>query len=238
MTAPRALAGLALTLLLPALLVAQDKPTPQSLKDISGTWRLDESHSPPMPGAAAVTPPRQVAETTTVSGFVTVRGGAGGAGEAAAEAARVIARDIARDAGNAAAAGGPPPGRAGGRPAGVGGQSPYMRQLIAQMQPPPTLIIRAAESTIALSVPEGEPTEWPTTGKKRQKAQLDGTLLEFNGRWERDKLTLIDVVSGTAELKREFHVVKKGQVLQVKLSVSGPAMPRRMERKVVYTRVE
>lgn len=219
MNHPRALAGLALALLFPALLTAQEKPTPQSLTEISGTWRLDESRSDPAPGAPAVTPPRQVAETSVVSGVATGRGADAGAARAAAS--------------------GPPPtaaARGGGR--GRGGQSPYMRQLLAQMQSPPILIIHAAETTVSLAVPDGQPTEWPTTGKKRQKAQLDGTLLEFNGRWERDKLTLSDAIAGTAELKREFKVEDHGRALEVKYSVSGSGMPRKIERKVVYTRVE
>jgi hypothetical protein len=113
-----------------------------------------------------------------------------------------------------------------------------MRQLMAQMQAPQTLIIRAEATTVELSVPDGQPTQWPTTGKKRQKALVDGTLLEFNGRWERGKLTVIDAISGTGELKREFHVVKKGEELEVKYSLSGPGLPRKIERKVVYERVE
>lgn len=223
MIIPRSLALLALAVVSPNLLPAQEKPTPDNLREISGTWRLAELDGAPAPVPPAATPPQQIAETTTVNGVVTVRGGADAAGAAARAAAN-------------ARPSGPPPAPPGG--GGRGGQSPYMRQLMAQMQAPQTLIIRAESTTVELSVPDGQPTQWPTTGKKRQKAQLDGTLLEFNGRWERGKLTVIDAISGTGELKREFHVVKNGNELEVKYSLSGPGLPRKIERKVVYARVE
>ncbi|MDZ4388873.1 MAG: hypothetical protein U0974_03990 [Gemmatimonadales bacterium] len=223
LTITRSLALLALAVVSPNLLPAQEKPTPDNLREISGTWRLAELDGAPAPVPPTATPPRQISETEVVSGVAT--GGAGGAGGRGRGGG---------GGGGGVGAGGPPPAPPGG--GGRGGQSPYMRQLMAQMQAPQTLIIRAEATTVELSVPDGQPTQWPTTGKKRQKALVDGTLLEFNGRWERGKLTVIDAISGTGELKREFHVVKNGNELEVKYSLSGSGLPRKIERKVVYRR--
>lgn len=227
----RSLALLALALVSPNLLPAQEKPTPDNLREISGTWRLSELDGAPLSDATAATPPRQISGTEVVSGVATGgAGGVGGRGRGGGGGGGGVG-------GGGVGAGGPPPTAPPGG-GGRGGQSPYMRQLMAQMQAPQTLIIRAEATTVELSVPDGQPTQWPTTGKKRQKALVDGTLLEFNGRWERGKLTVIDAISGTGELKREFHVVKKGEELEVKYSLSGSGLPRKIERKVVYARVE
>ncbi|MDX2208329.1 MAG: hypothetical protein SFU57_11855 [Gemmatimonadales bacterium] len=239
MIVPRSLALLALAVVSPNLLPAQEKPTPDNLREISGTWRLNESSSEPMAGPATVLLPRQVADTEVIN-EVSTRGTGGGSGRGGSRGGTDLSSATAAAIARATTTAGVPPsglvGDGGGR--SRGGQSPYMRQLMAQLQAPPTLIIRAEAAMVELSVPEGQPTQWPTTGKKRQKAQLDGTLLEFNGFWERGKLTVIDAISGTGELKREFHVVKKGEELEVKYSLSGSGLPRKIERKVVYARVE
>ena len=43
---------------------------------------------------------------------------------------------------------------------------------------------------------------------------------------------------GTAELKRELHVIENGAALEMKLELSGQGFPRKLERKVIFTRVE
>lgn len=123
--------------------------------------------------------------------------------------------------------------------AGAGAlRNPYIRDLVTQLQPPGVVVISLSDKVAGMSVPDGEPIEWTTDGKKRQKAQMDGTLLEFMGRWRGEKLTLTDGVSGTAELKRELHVIENGAALEMKLELSGQGFPRKLERKVIFTRVE
>ena len=45
-------------------------------------------------------------------------------------------------------------------------------------------------------------------------------------------------VSGTATLKRELHVIDHGAALEMKLELSGDGFPNKVERKVIFTRVE
>jgi hypothetical protein len=218
---PTVVLALALVAASPGILTAQEKPSPAVIAAMAGSWRYSAERSDPLAenplAVEAVRARPEDAVGGAPSGGGGRRGGGGGGG-----------------------GGGAPGGGMGGRGgAGAGAlRNPYIRDLVTQLQPPAVVVISLSDRVAGMSVPDGEPIQWTTDGKKRQKAQMDGTLLEFMGRWRGEKLTLTDGVSGTAELKRELHVIENGAALEMKLELSGQGFPRKLERKVIFTKVE
>ncbi len=193
---------------------AQEKPTPKTLASLTGTWRYDAERSDPLANNPMAVAALRARPDDAVGGAPSGGGGRRGGG-----------------------------GAGGMRRGGGAGvlRNPYVRELITQLQPPAMLRIEATDATTSIGVPnmpDVEPISWTTDGKKRQKAQMDGTLLEFTGKWHGEKVTLTDAVSGTAELKRDLHVIENGAVLAMKLELSGTGFPQKLERKVYFQRVE
>jgi hypothetical protein len=226
---PVAIAVLVLIAATPFTLVAQEKPSAAVMAAMAGSWRYNAERSDPLADnplaveAVRVRPEDAVGGAPSGGGGGGRRGGGGGG------------------AGAGAGAGGAAPGAGMGGRGGAGAgalRNPYIRDLVTQLQPPGVLVISLSDKVAGMGVPDGEPIEWTTDGKKRQKAQMDGTLLEFMGRWRGEKLTLTDGVSGTAELKRELHLIEGGAALEMKLELTGQGFPGKLERKVIFTRVE
>jgi hypothetical protein len=115
-------------------------------------------------------------------------------------------------------------------------RNPYVRELLVQLTTPPRFVLTVAADQVAITTPDGTVVTWPPDGRKRQKAMLDGSILEFTALWKGDKLELRDGVASMAELRRELKLSKDGQTLEMKLEVSGPAVPKKLSRKVVYLR--
>lgn len=223
---PVALVAFAFVATTPIALEAQEKPTAALLAGMAGTWRYNAERSDPLADNPLAVEALRARPADAVGGAPSAGGGRQGAGGGGG-------------GGGGGGAGAGAGGMAGRGGAGAGAlRNPYVRDLVTQLRPPAVLVISLTESVAGMSVPDGEPIEWTTDGKKRQKAQMDGTLLEFMGRWRGEKLTLTDGISGTAELKRELHVIDKGEALEMKLELSGQGFPRKLERKVIFTRVE
>jgi hypothetical protein len=202
----------------PIAMEAQEKPSAAVIAAMAGSWRFDAERSDPLADNPLAVEAVRARPDEAVGGAPSGGGGRRGGG----------------------GGGGAPGGGMGGRGGGGAGalRNPYIRDLVTQLQPPGVVVIALSDKVIGMGVPDGEPIEWTTDGKKRQKAQMDGTLLEFMGRWRGEKLTLTDGVSGTAELKRELHVIENGAALEMKLELSGQGFPRKLERKVIFTKVE
>ncbi len=220
-TLPYALVVAALAATTPSCMEAQEKPTAAVMAAMAGSWRYSVERSDPLADNPLAVEAVRARPEDAVGGAPSGGGGRRGGG------------------GGGGGGGAPGGGMAGRGGAGAGAlRNPYVRDLVTQLQPPGDLVISLSDNVAGMGVPGAEPIEWTTDGKKRQKAQIDGTLLEFLGRWRGDKLTLVDRVSGSAELKRELHLIDKGTALEMKLELSGPAFPRKLERKVIFTRVE
>lgn len=202
-------------LILPAMLLAQRPYDPTVAQAMTGTWVLVPDRSEPVPSLAATAEPRRDNPAAAVGGAPTGGGRRGGP-----------------PAGGPPSGGAPPSGRSSG---GAGLRNPFVRELAMQLRAPEIMTFVASDTNVTIRVQEVE-VGWTPDGKKHQKAMFDGTLLQNTARWKGDKLELIDGVEGAAELKRELHLIDDGAALEVKLELGGPGMPKKVSRRVVYTR--
>ncbi|MCA9763714.1 MAG: hypothetical protein KC544_11360 [Gemmatimonadetes bacterium] len=203
-------------LLLSTSALAAQAPKPELLAAFSGEWHLDSARSDPMPQNAAA---RQRSDPAAAVGGAPSGGGRRG-----------------RSGGGAggAPAGGPPAG--GGFGGGRGGGGRQLRELMTELAPPPVLLITATADSAVLANTEGGEIGWAVDGRVHQHVQIDGTSTEEMARWKGDRLELHLGVTGSLDLKRELRVVEDGAVLEMKLELSGPGVPRKMARKVVFVR--
>jgi hypothetical protein len=104
------------------------------------------------------------------------------------------------------------------------------------MASPDPLVVTISDTAVVLANAAGAELRWVPDGRVRQHAQLDGTLLENSAQWHGDKLQVQNGVHGTADLKRSLRLIDKGQALELKLELSGPAVPRKVSRTLVYIR--
>mgnify|MGYP006908277743 CR=1 FL=1 len=201
-------------LLLPAALVAQQAYDPATAAAMSGSWIIDRERSEPVPGPAAEPEVQRGNPAAAVGGAPTGAGGGSGRRGAA-----------------------PAPPSGGGFPAGARGamRDPNLRELVSQLRAPELMTLFASDTSVIVTVQDVH-VSWPPDGRKRQQALFDGTLLHNSARWKGRKVELVDGIEGSAELKREIHLIDDGAALEVKLELGGPAMPRKMSRKVVYVR--
>ncbi len=204
---------------LPPTLSAQEKPALTVAAAMAGTWRFvpERSDSLPVPPAAIGPRPNPA---DAVGGAPTGGGGRRRGGGST----------------GASGASGSPAGL-GTRRAGGGSQNPYVQELMSQLQPPGVMMLSISDTLVTISTPEGAEVSWVPDGRKQPQAQIDGTMLEFSGRWRGDKLQLTDGVIPLAELKRELRVIDNGTALEMKLELGGPGIPRKLSRRVVFERV-
>lgn len=214
----RALPLLAALALVPALVHAQ-RTAP--VARMAGGWQLDTLASEPMPeamGGMAGDAPRARPEDAV--GGVERRGGGrrGGGG----------------GGGAMPAGGGMRPGARGG----MGGASaPYIRALMTEFRGIPAFRLDIADTAVAISTRPEAVITWVPDGKKHQKAEMDGTLLEKLADVKGEKLLLNDGLSGGAMLTRELHLRDDG-ALELKLELGGSGVPRKVKRTLVYRRIE
>lgn len=108
-----------------------------------------------------------------------------------------------------------------------------MAMMISEMDPGTKLIVAVNDSAITMATVRGT-VSWKTDGRKRQEAQMDGTLIETQGLWKDDVLQLNRAVAGTASVHREFKVAKDGNTLELKETLE--ANGRKVEKKLVFAR--
>lgn len=208
-------------LLAPLAVGAAQAPDASLVAAFSGTWRIDQQRSEPLPATAGalasetVLVPRRVTTTTIVS--------SGGAPPTSGRGRR--------GAPNTA----PPPTVTRSPGAGPGTRR-YLRNLAAELAPPPTLAITISDTEAVLANTAGAEIRWTTDGNVHQEAQMDGTMLEQSARWKGDKLELHDAVHGAIDLKRELRLIDDGTALEMKIELGGQALRKKITRKVVYIR--
>lgn len=112
----------------------------------------------------------------------------------------------------------------------------YLGEMATELAPPPTLVITTSDAEVVLANTAGAEIRWTTDGKVHQEAQMDGTMLEQSATWKGDKLELHNAVHGSFDLKRELRLIDKGTALEIKIELGGDAMPKKVTRKVIYTR--
>lgn len=212
----RALLG---AIAVPAVLSAQQPYDAKVAQAMSATWVIDRERSEPVPEVAPpAVEPQRGNPAAAVGGAPTGGGGRRGGGGAGA---------------GAPAGGGL--GQGAGRAGGGMLRNPYVRDLAVQLRAPELMTFFASDTSVDIRV-EDVDVAWTPDGKKHQQAQMDGTLLFNSARWKGNKVELVDGVEGTAELKREIHLIDDGAALEVKLELSGPGVPKKVSRKVVYVR--
>lgn len=118
---------------------------------------------------------------------------------------------------------------------GAGLRNPFVRELAMQLRAPEIMAFLASDTGVVIRVREVA-VAWTPDGKKHQQAMMDGTLMYNTARWKGDKVELVDGVEGEVELKREIHLIDDGAALEMKIEFGGPGVPRKVSRKVVYTR--
>ncbi|MGH7594629.1 MAG: hypothetical protein ACRELE_12375 [Gemmatimonadales bacterium] len=205
---------------------AQEKPTPAVQRAISGTWHLDQSRSDALgadPLAGAIGGGRAFPGAGVGGGDAGAggggRGGRGGGGGARAPIA----------APSDSAAGQPTEDRPASRR-----RDPHLGLVIGDMNPGSRMTIGVNDSAITIARATGQLSSFRTDGRKRQAAQMDGSIIETQALWKGDILQVITGVANVASLKREFKMSKDGHVLEMKetLDASG----RKVDKKLWFTR--
>ncbi|MES2124697.1 MAG: hypothetical protein V4503_08425 [Gemmatimonadota bacterium] len=212
-------------------LAAQEKPAPAVTAALAGTWRFDASRSDSMPGSPGALfgggeqRPGGAAGAAAAVGGAPTGGGGGGR---------------RRGGGGGGGGGGGESGGGGGLGARGGGggrmNDPKMRSLMAEARPAPEMVITASDFDATIADDAGHITTWRADGRKKQEAQMEGGVIEFEAKWKGKALVLSRNIPESATLRREFKPSDDGKSLEVKsvLEMGG----RKVERKFVYTRVE
>jgi hypothetical protein len=222
-------ASVALTIGAAFSLSAQDKPTADQQKLISGTWKLDPARSDAV-GADALNSMRGGG-----GGFARPSGG-GGSG------------------GGGGGGGGGRPGRGSRAPApapvadssaatadaqhdrameAASLRDPHMAIILSDFAPGAKMIIATNDSTVAIAIAAGQ-SSYKTDGHKRQDAQMDGSIIETQAEWKDGVLDIAHGVTGVAMLAREFKPNKDGSVLEIKETVEAGG--GKLQKKLVFTR--
>lgn len=204
-------------------LEAQDRPQAEVVARFNGTWSLDPERSEPMPAVPQAAAQRMSA-ADMVGGVSSAGGGRGGRGGGGG--------------GGAAAGAGAGGGSPQAAPRRGGGSNPYVQELAATFRAPLTIEVAMADADVRIAVAGTEISQaWVADGRKRQRTQVDGTILSASARWRGDRLSLAEGVGDIAELKRELRLTDNGATLEIRLEMTGMG-PEKLERKLVYTRKE
>jgi hypothetical protein len=216
-------------------LAAQEKPTADQQHAVAGTWKFDQSRS-------------DTVNNSPLSGLrgnvgLGRRGGGGGAGGA-----------------GGSSSGGGGGGGGGGKKGGGGGSGappamtaddsaalraatdranqavadPHMALVLSDIDPGARLIIAINDSAVSMANARNEQSSFRTDGRRRQAAQMDGSIVETLALWKDGALQIERGVAGTAILKREFKPSKDGNTLEVKETVEAGG--GKVQKKLTFTR--
>ena len=100
-----------------------------------------------------------------------------------------------------------------------------MKLVMAEVNPGVGIVIAANDSVVAsatanmLKANPGAVSNWKTDGKKRQDAQMDGTIIESESGWKDGVLTISFGVVGLGTFTREFRPSKDGRTLELKETI-------------------
>ncbi|HEY4321571.1 MAG TPA: hypothetical protein VGM77_10400 [Gemmatimonadales bacterium] len=219
----RVLVAVALTVGMVPALAAQDKPTAAMQQSIAGKWTLDQSRSDTL-GPAMM---RGGFRSAIAGG----RGGGGGGGGSGGKGTKGGKGGSAPPAPAASPDSAAVQGPAAPRERG----DPRMAIILAEAIPGNTITFTVNDSSLTFANAAGEVTPWKTDGRKRQKAQMDGSVIETQAQWDGNSVELTRTIAGVATLKREFKPGKDGS-LEVKETIESPT--QKVEKKVVFTRAQ
>jgi hypothetical protein len=230
----RLLASLALVIAIVPALAAQEKPTPAEQKAIAGTWHFDQSRSDTLgsdPLAGMGGGPRSFG-----GGSGGARGG-GGAGSGGGGGGGGGGRRGGGGGGGAGAPIAPPdsigvqraPERSGGR-----GRDPHLALVVGDMNPGAKMIIAVNDSATSMASATGQLSSFRTDGRKRQAAQMDGSIIENQAQWKDGVLQVMTGVANVASLKREFRPSKDGSRLELRETVEAGG--GKVQKKLIFTR--
>ena len=221
---------LALAAIIAAPLAAQEKPTADQQRALAGTWRFDQSRSDTVSVGALRGLRTNVGVGVRGGGGSSDGGGGGGGGRR-------------RGGGGGGGAGGgvaPPTAadseaiRAAGDRANQVVTDPHMALVLSDINPGAGLVIAINDSAVSMANARNEQSSFRTDGRKRQVAQMDGSIVETQAGWKDGVLQIERGVAGTAILKREFKPSKDGGTLELKESVEAGAS--KVQKKLIFTR--
>jgi hypothetical protein len=212
-----------------APLAAQDKPTADQQKALTGTWTFDQSQSDTVSVGA-------LRGLRTSSGFgggmagggASAGGGGGGGrgghqGGSKAPAQPVVdsgADSLQAQRDNAYTA------RAL--------RDPHLALVLTDMNPGAHLAFAVNDSAVTLADGNGHTSSFRTDGRKHEQAQMDGSIIVTQALWNGGTLEITRGVIGTALLKREFKPGKDGRTLEVKETVQAGS--GKVQKKLVFER--
>ncbi|MES2124698.1 MAG: hypothetical protein V4503_08430 [Gemmatimonadota bacterium] len=219
---------LLLAFLLPFRAEAQQ---PAALTALLGSWRLDPARSDSGPELRPSTGPMMLVPRSAV-----VTSSAGGVAGQPRPVGVVLSggRPAPFADGTVTGPGVPGIGPTGGtsmRP-----EEPRMRPFHQELRTATTLTFSVRDERVVIADETGYSSEWLANGKRRQEAQMEGGVVEFEARWKGKGLEVERASPGDLRVVREFKPSTDGQELEVRTTmIRGPGM--KSSRHAVYTRV-
>lgn len=230
----RQLLAVACLMGLAAPLAAQDTPTADQQKALTGSWKFDQSQSDTVSAGALRGLRTAPGFGGGIPGGASAVGGSGGGG------------------GHGGRHGGGGGGGASAPPAAVDSgadslqvqrdnaytaralRDPHLALVLTDMNPGAQLAIAINDSAVTLADGYGHTSSFRTDGRKREQAQMDGSIIQTQALWNGGTLEITRGVIGTALLKREFKPGKNGQSLEVKETVQAGS--GKVQKKLVFER--
>jgi hypothetical protein len=124
--------------------------------------------------------------------------------------------------------------RAAGERANQAVSDPHMVLVLSDINPGAGLVIAINDSAVSMANARNEQSGFRTDGRRRQTAQMDGSIVETQAQWKDGSLTIERGVAGTAILKREFKPSKDGNTLEVRATVEAGG--GKVQKKLIFTR--
>lgn len=218
-------------------LPAQEKPTLEQQHAVAGTWKLDQARSDTVSTGA-------LRGLRTNAGLLgRAAGGNNGSDGAAAGGGRRRGGGGGGSTGGTGGGGGASPPltaadsaaiRAAGDRAAQAVADPHMALVQSDINPGAGLVIAVNDSAVSIANARGEQSSFRTDARRRQVAQMDGSIVETQAEWKDGALTIERGVAGTAMLKREFKPAKDGNTLEVKETVDAGG--GKVQKKLTFTR--
>ena len=220
-------------------LPAQDKPTPDQQHAVAGTWKFDQSRSDTVSNGALSGLRGNVGLGRRGGGSGGAPGGSGGSGSGGGGGGG----GGKKGGGGGGGGSGAPPAmtaddsaafRAAADRANQAVTDPHMALVLSDIDPGARLVIAINDSAVSMANARNEQSSFRTDGRRRQAAQMDGSIVETLAIWKDGALQVERGVAGTAILKREFKPSKDGNTLEVKETVEAGG--GKVQKKLTFTR--
>ena len=222
-------------------LPAQERPTADQQHVVAGTWKFDQSRSDTVSHGALSGLRGSVGVGRRSGGGAGSSGGGSGSGGGGGGGGR--RGGGGGGGGGGGAGGGAPPAMTADDSASMRAASeratqvvsdPHMALVLSDIDPGARLVIAINDSAVSIANGRNKQSSFRTDGRKRQSAQMDGSIVETLALWKDGILQVERGVAGTAILKREFKPSKDGSTLEVKETVE--AAGGKVQKKLIFTR--